>query len=195
MARRLQQAAPAFEKGPFGRILGAGHGRLVRLIRFVRPAEPAQQIGADDVEHVVPAQVQVVDQPQGRARAVDLGHRDRTVQRHHRGRLQRQQVRAQVVWSKHQGPVVPVLSVSRINGRFFAFVAVKEANGTFARQKGLTLGDVIGNDYVVLDGLKPGDHLIVSGTQFLQDGMPVAEQVQATDAAPAGKTPSGGAAR
>jgi RND family efflux transporter MFP subunit len=113
-----------------------------------------------------------------------------------RGQLRvAQQVRAQVVWSKHQGPVVPVLSVSRINGRFFAFVAVKEANGTFARQKGLTLGDVIGNDYVVLDGLKPGDHLIVSGTQFLQDGMPVAEQVQATDAAPAGKTPSGGAAR
>ena len=66
-------------------------------------------------------------------------------------------------------------------------VAVKEANGTFARQKGLTLGDVIGNDYVVLDGLKPGDHLIVSGTQFLQDGMPVAEQVQAADAVPAGK--------
>jgi hypothetical protein len=90
---------------------------------------------------------------------------------------------------------VPVLFVSRINGRFFAFVAVKEANGTFARQKGLTLGDVIGNDYVVLDGLKPGDHLIVSGTQFLQDGMPVAEQVQAADAAPADKNPSAGAAR
>jgi hypothetical protein len=47
----------------------------------------------------------------------------------------------------------------------------------------------------VLDGLKPGDHLIVSGTQFLQDGMPVAEQVQAADAAPADKNPSAGAAR
>ena len=97
-----------------------------------------------------------------------------------RGQLRvAQQVRAQVVWSKHEGPVIPVLSVSRINGRFFAFVAVKEANGTFARQKGLTLGDIIGNDYVVLDGMKPGDHLIVSGTQFFQDGMPVIEQVQA----------------
>ncbi|HEY8716381.1 MAG TPA: efflux RND transporter periplasmic adaptor subunit [Candidatus Acidoferrum sp.] len=98
-----------------------------------------------------------------------------------------QQMRAQVVWSKHEGPVIPVLSVTRINGRFFAFVAVKEGSGTVARQKGLKVGDTVGNDYVVLDGLKPGDHLIVSGTQFLQDGMPVVEQVQAaTTAAPAG---------
>ncbi len=96
-----------------------------------------------------------------------------------------QQMRAQVVWSNHQGPVVPVLSVTRINGRFFVFVAVKESAGTFARQKGLTIGDTVGNDYVVLDGLKAGDHLIVSGTQFLQDGMPVAEQIQNASAAPA----------
>jgi RND family efflux transporter MFP subunit len=105
-----------------------------------------------------------------------------------------QQVRAQIIWSKHDGPVVPVLSVSRINGRFFAFVAVKEAAGTFARQKGLTVGDTVGNDYVVLDGLKPGDHLIVSGTQFLQDGMPVMEQVQSATANPAAGAPATGAA-
>jgi RND family efflux transporter MFP subunit len=89
-----------------------------------------------------------------------------------------QQMRAQVVWSKHEGPVVPVLAVSRINGKFFVFVAVKEGAGTVAKQKGLTIGDTVGNDYVVLNGVKPGDHLIISGTQFLQDGMPVAEQVQ-----------------
>jgi RND family efflux transporter MFP subunit len=100
-----------------------------------------------------------------------------------------QQMRAQLVWSNHQGPVVPVLSVTRINGRFFVFVAVKDATGTFARQKGLTIGDTVGNDYVVLDGLKPGDHLIVSGTQFLQDGMPVAEQIQNANAAPAPNNP------
>ncbi|HSY32153.1 MAG TPA: efflux RND transporter periplasmic adaptor subunit [Verrucomicrobiae bacterium] len=100
-----------------------------------------------------------------------------------------QQMRAQVVWNNHQGPVVPVLSVTRINGRFFVFVAVKESAGTFARQKGLTIGDTVGNDYVVLDGLKAGDHLIVSGTQFLQDGMPVAEQIQNASASPAPGNP------
>ncbi len=106
-----------------------------------------------------------------------------------------QQLRAQVIWSKHQGPVVPVLSVLRINGRFFAFVADKDAGKTVARQKGLKVGDTVGNDYVVLEGLKAGDHLIVSGTQFLQDGMPVAETIQNADAAPATDNPSTGAAR
>ena len=104
-----------------------------------------------------------------------------------------QQMRAQVVWSNHQGPVVPVLSVTRISGRFFVFLAVKDASGTVARQKGLTIGDTVGNDYVVLDGLKPGDHLIVSGTQFLQDGMPVVEQIQNASAAPAADKPEKGA--
>jgi RND family efflux transporter MFP subunit len=90
-----------------------------------------------------------------------------------------QQVRAQVTWKRHEGAVVPVLSVVRINGRFFGFVASKENNGTFARQKSLVLGDTIGNDFAVIQGLQPGDHLITSGLQFMQDGMPVSEQIQA----------------
>ena len=89
-----------------------------------------------------------------------------------------QQVRAQVTWGAHEGPVVPVLAVLRINGQAFVFVADHEGNGSVARQKLLKLGDTIGNDYAVLDGLKAGDHIIVSGTQFLQDGMPVMEQIQ-----------------
>lgn len=98
------------------------------------------------------------------------------------GRLRvEQQVRAQVTWSQHPGLVIPVLAVSRINGRFFAFVAVKEANGTVARQRALSLGDALGNDFVVLDGLQEGDHIITSGLQFLQDGIPVSEQTQKTE--------------
>jgi RND family efflux transporter MFP subunit len=89
-----------------------------------------------------------------------------------------QQIRAQVTWGTHDGPVVPVLAVSRINGQFFAFVAVNEGKGAVARQKQLKLGDTVGNNYVVLNGLQAGEHLIVSGTQFLQDGFPVAEQIQ-----------------
>jgi RND family efflux transporter MFP subunit len=89
-----------------------------------------------------------------------------------------QQVRAQITWGVHEGPVIPVLAVLRINGQFFAFVSVDEGKGTVARQKPLKLGETIGNDFAVLEGLKPGDHLIISGTQFLQDGMPVTEQIQ-----------------
>jgi len=89
-----------------------------------------------------------------------------------------QQMSTQITWGVHDGPVIPVLAVQRINGQFFAFVAVNEGKGTVARQKPLKLGDTVGNDFVVLDGLKTGDHLILSGTQFLQDGMPVTEQIQ-----------------
>jgi RND family efflux transporter MFP subunit len=89
-----------------------------------------------------------------------------------------QQVRAQVDWGTAHGPVVPILAVQRINGEFFAFVAVNEGKGAVARQRPVKLGEVTGNDYAVISGLKPGDHLIISGTQFLQDGAPVSEQVK-----------------
>ena len=89
-----------------------------------------------------------------------------------------QEVRAQITWGTHEGPVIPVLAVQRINGQFFAFVSVNEGKGTLARQRPLKLGDTVGNDFAVLDGIKPGDHIIVSGTQFLQDGAAVAEQIQ-----------------
>ena len=89
-----------------------------------------------------------------------------------------QQVRAQITWGVHEGPVIPVLAVQRINGQFFAFVSVNEGKGTVARQKSLKLGETLGNDFAVLDGLKAGDHIIVSGTQFLQDGAAVTEQIQ-----------------
>ena len=92
-----------------------------------------------------------------------------------------QQVRAQVIWGNAPGPVVPVLAVTRINGQHFVFVAEKEAKGSVARQKMVKLGDVVGNDYAVVSGLQPGDHLIVSGAQFLQDGAPVSEQIKPAD--------------
>lgn len=98
-----------------------------------------------------------------------------------------QQLRAQITWGTHEGPVIPVLAVVRINGQFFAFVAAKEGNATVARQKPLKVGDTVGNDFVVLDGLKPGDHVIVSGTNFLQDGMPVAENIQSKSKSPSGR--------
>ncbi|HXY00250.1 MAG TPA: efflux RND transporter periplasmic adaptor subunit [Candidatus Limnocylindrales bacterium] len=89
-----------------------------------------------------------------------------------------QQVRAQITWGIRQGVVVPILAVQRINGQFFGFVAEKGDKGTMARQRLLNLGETVGNDYAALEGIHPGDHVIVSGLQFLQDGMPVIEQFQ-----------------
>jgi RND family efflux transporter MFP subunit len=95
-----------------------------------------------------------------------------------------QQVRTQLVWSTHEGTVIPVLAVTRINGRFFGFLAETESKNVVARQRLLKLGDTVGNNYAVLDGIKQGDHVIVSGLQFLQDGMPVVEQIVRAGSAP-----------
>jgi RND family efflux transporter MFP subunit len=90
---------------------------------------------------------------------------------------QSQFVRARVVWGSQETPVVPVLAVNRIGGQYFAFVAEPDAKGGYvARQKLLKIGQIIGNDYVVLDGIKSGDKVVVSGTQFLIDGVGVVPQ-------------------
>jgi RND family efflux transporter MFP subunit len=87
---------------------------------------------------------------------------------------QSQFIRARIVWGTHQNPQVPILAVSRLGGQYFAFVAEPQNGGSYvARQKPLKIGQTVGNDYEVQDGLKPGDKVIVSGTQFLLDGAPV----------------------
>lgn len=118
-----------------------------------------------------------------------------------RGLRAEQFVRARLIWTTHPGVVVPVLAVSRINGQYFVF-AVEPAGsaggpggpagpggaggpgaggappggpggGMVARQRPIAVGDVVGNDYVVLSGLKPGDRIVASGVQKLADGMPI----------------------
>jgi RND family efflux transporter MFP subunit len=85
-------------------------------------------------------------------------------------------IRARIVWGTRQAILVPVLVVSRISGQHFAFVAEDSKGSLVARQRPLRVGEMRGNDYVVLDGVKDGERLIVSGTQFLQDGAPVTAQ-------------------
>ena len=90
---------------------------------------------------------------------------------------QSQFVRARVVFGTHENPKVPILAVSRLAGQYFAFVAEPQNGGSFvARQKPLKIGQTVGNDYEVQDGIKTGDKVIVSGTQFLRDGAPVIPQ-------------------
>jgi RND family efflux transporter MFP subunit len=85
-----------------------------------------------------------------------------------------QLVKARIIWKTSPEPVIPVLAVSRQGGQAFVFVAQKQPDGhTAARQVAVTLGDTVGNSYAVTSGLKAGDKIIVSGTQFLVDNMPV----------------------
>jgi RND family efflux transporter MFP subunit len=89
---------------------------------------------------------------------------------------QSQFIRARIVWGTHQSPEVPILAVSRLAGQYFAFVAEPQGGGYVAKQRPLTVGQTVGNDFEVRDGIKPGDKVIISGTQFLMDGAPVVPQ-------------------
>ncbi len=83
-------------------------------------------------------------------------------------------VRAQIVWRTVQGLTIPVTAVVRVSGQYFCFIAEQGANGQLvARQRPIEVGELLGNDYVVKSGLKPGDQLIVSGVQKIGDGAPV----------------------
>lgn len=84
-----------------------------------------------------------------------------------------QLVKARVVWSTAPTPTVPVLAVTRIGGQAFVYVAVANGSGHVAKQRAVTLGETIGNNYAVDGGLSTGDQVIVSGIQFLNDGVPV----------------------
>jgi RND family efflux transporter MFP subunit len=90
-----------------------------------------------------------------------------------RGLRTEQVVKARVTWSTNPSPVVPVLAVTRVGGQAFVFVAAQKDGGYAAHQVPVTLGETVGNDYPVLQGLNPGDKVILSGLQFLQEGAPV----------------------
>jgi RND family efflux transporter MFP subunit len=87
-----------------------------------------------------------------------------------------QTVHARLIWAEHKAPLIPVTAVSRLSGKMFAFVAEGEGQKQVAKQRLIQVGDVIGNDYVVLQGIQPGDRVITTGVQMLADGMPVIPQ-------------------
>ena len=91
-------------------------------------------------------------------------------------------VRVRVVWSSAPGLTVPLVSAVRINGQYFVYVAEAKDGTTVARQRPVQLGEVVGNDYVVISGLQPGERLIVSGVQKIGEGSPV--KVGAAPSAP-----------
>jgi RND family efflux transporter MFP subunit len=84
-----------------------------------------------------------------------------------------QYVRARIVWSNDPVLAVPIVAVSRLAGQYFVFVAEMGDQGFVARQTPVTLGDVIGETYVVRGGLMSGARVIVSNVQKLGDGAPV----------------------
>ncbi len=84
-----------------------------------------------------------------------------------------QLVKARIIWSTKQMPVVPVLAVTRQGTQSFVFVAEQKDGRFVASEVPVTLGETVGNNYAIMSGLSTGDRVIVSSTQFLVNGMPV----------------------
>ena len=104
-----------------------------------------------------------------------------------------QLVKARVTWGSSPAPVVPILAVTRIGGQAFVFVAAPKSGGYIAHQVPVTLGDTSGNNYSIRAGLNPGDKVILSGLQFLQEGapvMPLGPSPQAPGASSAKQSPA-----
>ena len=90
-----------------------------------------------------------------------------------------EEVHAKVYWRQLNAPLIPVTSVSRLGSQAFAFVVQTENGKEIVHQVPIQVGQTVGNNYVVLGGIKAGDKVVVSDTQMLRDGVPV----KATEAA------------
>ncbi len=83
-------------------------------------------------------------------------------------------VNARLTWRTQSQPVIPILAVVRQGGQPFVFVAAQQPDGHFAAQQtSVTLGETVGNGYAATSGIKAGDKVITSRTQYLVDKMPI----------------------
>ncbi len=108
-----------------------------------------------------------------------------------------QLVRTRVIWSTKPGVLVPTVAITRVAGQTFVYVAEQSAPGEagaaetggalapaegqppagqpqqIARQRPVTLGNIQGNQYQVISGVKAGEDVVVSGVLNLSDGVPI----------------------
>jgi RND family efflux transporter MFP subunit len=90
-----------------------------------------------------------------------------------------QSVLARVIWNTRSGVVVPTSAISRLGGQTFVYTVEQQENPEtrepqlVARQRPVTLGNIQGNSYQVLEGLQAGEAIIVSGILNLSDGVPI----------------------
>jgi RND family efflux transporter MFP subunit len=92
--------------------------------------------------------------------------------------LNRQQIRANVIFNTSQGILVPTTAISRLGGETFVFVAEQTQSETgktqlIARQKPVKLGNMQGNSYQVLEGLEGNERIVTAGLLNLSDGTPI----------------------
>ena len=91
-------------------------------------------------------------------------------------------IKAKVIWNRRPGVLIPTTARVPLAGKDFVYVAQTQEQSQqgkpqlVARQKPVKLGQIQGNNFQVIEGLQPGEKIIVSGTQNLSDGAPIIPQ-------------------
>src|SRR5438105_4433943 len=84
--------SPALEKRTLDRILRARDRRVVCRHCLIGTTKAAKQVGVDDMEHGILVELELLDDRQRRVGSLDLGHRDRPVDRDDRRRREQLQL-------------------------------------------------------------------------------------------------------
>lgn len=83
--------------------------------------------------------------------------------------------KARINWNQHSGLLIPTTAVFRIAGEAFVYVAEKinstaATSNLVAKQKQVKLGKIVDNKYQVIEGLQPGEKVVVSKLLNIKDG-------------------------
>ncbi len=89
-------------------------------------------------------------------------------------------VRVRVIWNTKPGILIPTTAVTSLGSQKFVYVAQEGAedsnNPLVARQVPVQVGDIQGQSYQVVGGVKPGDRIAVSRILDLRDQTPITEE-------------------
>ena len=92
------------------------------------------------------------------------------------GKMQSGQfAKARINWNQHSGLLIPSTAVFRIAGEAFVYVAEKfnstaASSQLVAKQKQVKLGKIVDNKYQVIEGLQPGEKVVVSKLLNIKNG-------------------------
>jgi membrane fusion protein (multidrug efflux system) len=92
--------------------------------------------------------------------------------------------------SRADSILVPERAIAELQGKNFAWVISSDNK---ASQRMVTLGETIGGNVLVQEGLKPGDRIVVEGLQKMREGAVVNAMTAQEAAAPAQPDKSNGA--
>lgn len=85
-----------------------------------------------------------------------------------------QTVQVKLILDRSPSMMVPTEAISFVAGKAFIFVAQTDPQGKqIARQRPIEITEIQNNAANVKSGLQPGDEIIVSGIQLLQDMTPI----------------------